>query len=90
MFNFNTDVQQYRQVALMMKQHHVVPSSEGGWEVKESNNPTALCHFTTKADAIDYARGVSRENRTELIIHDKQGRIIESDSHGNDPHPPQG
>lgn len=78
------------EVMNMQHQHHVVPSPAGGWDVKASNDNNALRHFSTKEDAVDYARGVSRDNRTELVIHNEEGRIIQSDSHGNDPYPPKG
>lgn len=74
----------------MNKQHHVVPSPEGGWEVKEANSSSGSRHFRTKEEAVDYARKVSREKKTELVIHDEKGRIVQSDSHGNDPYPPRG
>jgi len=74
----------------MNKQHHVVPAPDGGWDVKRSNEERALRHFENKDEAVDFARGVSRADRTELVIHNEQGRIIQSDSHGNDPYPPKG
>lgn len=43
-----------------------------------------------KQDAIDYGRQVSRNQETELRIHNKDGRIGQSDSHGHDPNPPKG
>ena len=36
------------------------------------------------------AREVSRTQRTELKIHNRDGRISQSDSHGGDPKPPPG
>jgi len=70
--------------------HHVVPNHDGGWDVKRGGGERASGHFDRKQDAIDYGRQVSRNQETELRIHNKDGRISESDSHGHDPNPPKG
>ena len=70
--------------------HHVVPNPDGGWDVKRGGSTRASEHHKTKQDAIDSARRISRNQRTELRIHNKDGRIGGSDSHGNDPFPPPG
>ena len=46
--------------------------------------------FSSKADAIDYGRKVGRSERLELYIHNKDGRIADRRSYGNDPFPPRG
>jgi hypothetical protein len=72
------------------KTHHVVPSgSDGGWDVKKGGAERASKHFDVKAQAIDYARQVSNNQHSELLIHGKDGRIQQSDSHGPDPCPPK-
>lgn len=72
------------------KEHHVVPNANGGWDVKKSNSERASAHTETKAEAIMVAREISRNQKSELIIHNKDGKISQSDSHGNDPFPPKG
>ena len=72
------------------KTHHVVPNPEGGWDVKRGGASRASSHHNTKVEAIDRARAVSHNQHTELRIHNKDGRISVSDSHGNDPYPPPG
>ena len=72
------------------KTHHVVPNPHGGWDVKKGGAKRASSHHDTKSDAIDAGRNVSRNQSTELRIHNKNGRISNSDSHGNDPYPPKG
>ena len=74
----------------MAKQHHVVPNGKSGWCVKTDKAEKASRCFSNKKDAIDYAREVSRKHGTELIIHNKNGKIAQKDSHGNDPFPPKG
>lgn len=69
----------------MAKEHHVVPNEENGWCVKTDNAKKASKCFTTKKDAIDYGREVSKNQETELVIHNKDGKISQKDSHGNDP-----
>ena len=43
-----------------------------------------------KKQAIDYARKISNNQKSELVIHNKDGRISQKDSHGHDPYPPKG
>lgn len=71
------------------KTHHVVPNPEGGWDVKKGGGEKSIKHFTKKDDAVDYGREVSRNQKSEFIIHKKDGTIHKSDSHGGDPCPPK-
>jgi hypothetical protein len=71
------------------KTHHVVPNPSGGWDVKRGGGSRASSHHDTKRDAIGRGREISRNQSTELRIHNRDGRIASSDSHGNDPHPPK-
>ena len=70
--------------------HHVVPNRDGGWDVKRGGSARASSHHDTKADAVAKGRETARNQGTELRIHNKDGRIAGSDSHGNDPFPPRG
>ncbi|RLL49812.1 DUF2188 domain-containing protein [Mariprofundus sp. EBB-1] len=70
---------------------HVVPNSDrGGWDIKQSGSSRSSGHFDTKQDAVDRAREISRNQETELVVHNKDGKISVKDSHGNDPFPPKG
>jgi len=71
------------------KEHHVVPNSKGGWDVRRNGAERASIHTDIKQYAIDRGRVVSRNQGTEFIIHNHDGRISNSDSHGNDPCPPR-
>lgn len=71
------------------KSHHVVKNPKGGWSVKRGGTSKASKVFDTQADAINYARDVSKNQGSELIIHGKDGRIRRTASHGKDPHPPK-
>ncbi len=72
------------------KEHHIVPNPNGGWDVKRENADRSSGHFDTKEEAIREGREISRNQGTEFVIHNMDGRISESDSHGNDPYPPKG
>lgn len=69
--------------------HHVVPNSDGGWDVKRGGADQALKHFDNKKDAVGWGREVSCNQKTEFRIHNLDGKISQSDSHGNDPNPPK-
>jgi hypothetical protein len=72
------------------KTHHIVPNPNGGWDVKKGGSKKASLHFDIKKDAVDSGRKISKNQGTEFIIHGKNGKIQQSDSHGNDPFPPKG
>jgi hypothetical protein len=44
----------------------------------------------TQADAIKAGTKIAQNQKTELYIHGRDGRIRERNSYGNDPHPPKG
>lgn len=74
----------------MAKSTHVVPGKDGGWDIKQSGGQRSSGHFDTKQDTVNRAREISRNQSTELVIHNKNGKIGGKDSHGNDPFPPKG
>ena len=65
------------------KEHYVVSNREGGWDVIRGSALKALKHFDTKKDAVAYGQQVSRNQKTELVIHHKNGKI--QHSNGNRP-----
>ena len=69
--------------------HHVVPNPDGGWDVRRAGSQRSSGHHDTKREAIDDGRTISRNQGTELRIHNLDGRISQSDSHGHDPNPPK-
>ncbi len=68
--------------------NHVVPSSSG-WSVKKSGSSRASRIFDNKKSAVEYGRELSRNERTELYIHKRNGMIQDKRSYGNDPYPPK-
>ncbi len=69
--------------------HHVVHNPNGGWDVKRGGGERASGHYETKREAIDAGRTLSQRQHTEFRIHNMDGRIAQSDSHGHDPNPPK-
>lgn len=71
-------------------QHHVVHNKEdGGWDVKRNGCKRSSVHKDTKKEAEKAGRTISKNQETEFIVHNKDGKISRSDSHGNDPCPPK-
>lgn len=68
---------------------HVVPHSDG-WAVRGEGNARVTKVFRTQRAAIRRAREITRNQRSELFVHGRDGRIRERDSHGSDPFPPRG
>jgi uncharacterized protein YdaT len=80
-----------RETKMSKNEHHVVPNKEdGGWDVKKAGSERASVHTDTKQQAINKGREISQNQHTEFVIHNKDGKISEKDSHGNDPYPPKG
>jgi hypothetical protein len=69
---------------------HVVPNQGGGWSSKKSGASKSSKNFDTKKEAENWSREISKKQKTELVIHKKDGTIQSKDSHGNDPNPPKG
>lgn len=71
------------------RDQHVVPR-DGDWAVKGAGADRATAIYQTKQETVDRARGIARNQGTELFIHGKDGKIQSRDSHGKDPFPPRG
>lgn len=70
------------------KSVHVVPHS-GSWAVKTSGASKAAKVTSTQSEAINHATKMAKNNKSELIIHGRDGTIRSKDSYGNDPNPPK-
>jgi len=68
---------------------HVIPALNGGWSVRKSGSSRASKHFENKKEAENWAREVSITQKSELVIHHRDGTIQSKDSFGNDPLPPK-
>lgn len=70
------------------KDIHVVPH-QSGWASKKEGAARAGVVVDTQKEAIDRARQQAIRERVEVVIHKRDGTIRDSDSYGNDPHPPK-
>ena len=70
-------------------EHHVVSRGGNGWAVIKNNSNRASGLYNAKQEAINAGRQISINQNTELVIHNRDGKISGSDSHGNDPCPPK-
>lgn len=55
-----------------------------GWAVQTDGTKRAASLHDTKAEAIAAARAQAQRQGAELVIKNKDGRIGQKDSHGND------
>jgi len=71
------------------KGQHVVPNA-GAWSVKKAGASKATSTHITQAKAVEAATRIAQNQKTELYIHGRDGRIRERNSYRNDPQPPKG
>jgi hypothetical protein len=71
------------------KSSHVVPNVNGGWSVKKEHSSKAIKRFDNQQDAIKYAKEISKNEKGELIIHSRDGRIRQKDSYDSGSNPPR-
>ncbi|MCH7934915.1 MAG: DUF2188 domain-containing protein [Gemmatimonadetes bacterium] len=70
------------------RNQHVVPAKDG-WAVKGAGAQKATKVFDTQREAIAAARQIAVSQRSELLIHGKNGKIRDKNTYGRDPHPPK-
>jgi hypothetical protein len=71
------------------RNQHVVPHPQG-WAVKPAGSQRASSLHDTQRDAIGAAREAAIQQRSEMLIHGRNGQIRERNSYGDDPYPPKG
>lgn len=74
----------------MGKNQHVTPNKNGGWNVKGAGNTKATLNVSTQKEAIKIATSIAKNQKSEVVIHNREGKIREKNSYGNDPYPPRG
>jgi hypothetical protein len=72
----------------IMPDQHVVPHPDG-WAVKGEKNERASSVHRTQEQAIHDAQRIAKNQRGEVVIHGRNGKIRDSDSYGGDPCPPR-
>jgi hypothetical protein len=73
----------------MAKNIHVTHRADNTWAVIGEKDSRASSLHKTQASAIETARPIAMNNRSELVIHGKNNLIRDKDSYGNDPFPPR-
>jgi hypothetical protein len=63
---------------------HVVPG-DNGWRVEIEGTGGARSTHKTQAEAAKTARRIARQNKTELLIHGRNGRVRERNPYDHDP-----
>ena len=72
----------------MGKDQHVVPH-QGKWGVRGIGNEKLTSIHGTQSDAINVAREIAKNQKSEVVIHGRNGKIRDKDSYGHDPFPPK-
>ena len=66
------------------RNQHVVPLGNG-WAVKGEGNSKFTAITENKREATVIARNIAKNNKSEIVIHGKDGKIQEKDSYDNNP-----
>lgn len=74
----------------MARNQHVTPHPAGGWQVKGAGNSRATVCTHTQKQAIQIAKAIAANQKSEVVIHGTNGMIRQKNSYGNDPFPPRG
>jgi Uncharacterized protein conserved in bacteria (DUF2188) len=63
---------------------HVVQGDKS-WKVEVEGGARAHSTHATQAEAAKVGRNLAQENRSELLIHGRDGKIRERNTYGHDP-----
>ncbi len=67
---------------------HVVPHGKE-WAVRGEGNDKVTSIHDTQSEAIDAARSIAQNQKSELVIHGLDGQIRDKDGASHDPFPPR-
>jgi len=73
----------------MAKKNQLVTIHPKGWAIKGEGNKRATKVTKTQKEAIDIAKKIAENQKSELYIQNRKGKIRSKDSYGNDPCPPK-
>jgi hypothetical protein len=70
---------------------HVIPSptAPGKFVNKLEGGVRPISRPATQAASIKNAITIAKHNKSEVVIHGRDGRVRASDSYSNDPNPPR-
>ena len=69
--------------------HVTYNKDDENWRVRSEGAQRAAGVYDTKAEALNAGRTVAENKSGELFIHNRDGKISDRDSFGNDPNPPK-
>ena len=73
------------------KTYHVIPGTDGCWKVKEEKASRASNSQETKAEAVERAKELAKnQGLGQVVIHKQDGTIQTEHTYGKDPYPPKG
>jgi Uncharacterized protein conserved in bacteria (DUF2188) len=78
-----------KETPVSKKNVHTVPHDDG-WANRRDGADRVSKVFPTKDAAEHAGRDTAKREGVEHLIHNKDGRIGERNSYGNDPFPPRG
>lgn len=73
----------------MAKKNQWVTVHPKGWAVKGEGNKRATKVTKTQKEAINIAKKIAENQKSELYIQNREGKIRSKDSYGSDPCPPK-
>lgn len=73
-----------------MRKNQWVVFRNNKWCVRGEQNTKDTKTFDTQKEAIEYARQIAINQKSELIVQNKDGKIRLKNSYGNDSCPPKG
>lgn len=65
--------------------HIVYRKEKNDWAAKKEGNKRASAVASTKEEIERLGAEIAKKEKSELIIHNMDGKISDSDSYGNDP-----
>jgi hypothetical protein len=64
---------------------HVIRGNSGGWQVRIEGTARARSIHKTQAEAAKAGGALARRNKSELLVHGRDGKIRERSTFGHDP-----
>ena len=69
----------------MGRNQHVVSHGEG-WAVTEEGASQPFAVFKTQSEVWERAKSIARKERSEALLHGRNGSIRTRNAYGHDPH----
>lgn len=73
-----------------MGKNQYVVAHERGWAVQAEGASQPSAVFKTQSDAWERAKAIARKERSEAVLHGRDGAIRQRNAYGHDPSRPKG